>query len=107
MAKLDRKSQPVVIPPVPADYLKVLVGQRVVAGNISLAHREMRFEKFRPLCGGQQFVRRNGTAPDSGGGEQSRLLAVRVTHQFDALGRLCASLALQDKTAKQTGVSTR
>ncbi|MEP6536797.1 MAG: hypothetical protein ABJF23_15825 [Bryobacteraceae bacterium] len=37
--------------------------------------------------------------------EQSRLLAVRVTHQFDALGRLCASLALQVNSAKQTGVS--
>ena len=42
----------------------------------------------------------------SGKGELSRLVALRVTHQFDALGRLCASLALQDKTAKQSGVST-
>ena len=38
-------------------------------------------------------------------GEQSRLLAVRVSHQFDALGRLCASLALQDNSVRQTGVS--
>ena len=71
MAKLDGKSQPVMIPPVSADYLEVLVGQRVVAGNLPLAHRKMRFEKFRPLCSGQQFVRWNGAAPDSGGGVQS------------------------------------
>ena len=56
MAKLDGKSQPVMIPPVLADYLEVGVGQRVVAGNFSLAHREMCFEEFRPLCSGQQFV---------------------------------------------------
>jgi hypothetical protein len=35
----------------------------------------------------------------SGKGEQARLESVRVTHQYDALGRLCASLALQDKTS--------
>jgi hypothetical protein len=43
------------IPPVLADYLEVLVGQRVVAGNFPLAHREMCFEEFRPAtpdCGG-------------------------------------------------------
>jgi hypothetical protein len=56
MAKLDGKSQSVMIPPVLADYLEVLVGQRVVAGNFPLAHREMCFEEFRPLCSGQQFV---------------------------------------------------
>jgi hypothetical protein len=44
------------IPPVLADYLEVLVGQRVVAGNFPLAHREMCFEEFRPAT------------PDSGGG---------------------------------------
>jgi hypothetical protein len=36
----------------------------------------------------------------SGKGEQSRVESVRVTHQYDALGRLCASLALQDRTSK-------
>ncbi len=56
------------IPPVLADYLEVLVGQRVVARNFSLVHREMCFEEFRPLGSGQQFVRWNGATPDSGGG---------------------------------------
>jgi hypothetical protein len=41
----------------------------------------------------------------SGKGEQSRLEAVRVTHQDDALGRLCASLSLKNKTLKEPGVS--
>lgn len=27
---------------------------------------KMRFEKFRPLCSGQQFVGGNGAAPNSG-----------------------------------------
>lgn len=71
MAKLDGKAEPVMIPPVAADYLGVLIGQRVVAGNFPLAHRKMRFEKFRPLCSRQQFMRWNGAAPDSGGGVQS------------------------------------
>jgi hypothetical protein len=52
MAKLDGKPQPVVIPTVVADYLEVLVGQCVVAGNFALAHQKMRFEKFRSLRGG-------------------------------------------------------
>ena len=51
-------------------------------------------------------LRTGGIGFFSGKGEQSRLVAVRVTHQFDALGKLCASLALQDKTAKKSGVST-
>ncbi len=51
-------------------------------------------------------LRTGGIGFFSAKGEQSRLIAVRVSHQFDALGRLCASLALEDKAAKQSGVST-
>jgi hypothetical protein len=68
MAKLDGKTEPVMIPPVMANDLEILIGERVVAGNLPLSHRKVRFEKFRPLCSGQQFVRWNGAAPDSGGG---------------------------------------
>jgi hypothetical protein len=68
MAKLDRKPQPVMIPPVAANDLEIFIRQRIVAGNLPLSHRKVHFEKFRPLCSGQQFVRWNGAAPDSGGG---------------------------------------
>ena len=68
MAKLDGKAEPVMIPPVMANDLEILIGEGIVAGNLPLSHRKVRFEKFRPLCGGQQFVRWNGAAPDSGGG---------------------------------------
>jgi hypothetical protein len=40
----------------------------------------------------------------SGKGEQARLQAVRLTHQYDALGRLCAFLSLQDPQSPQSGV---
>ena len=70
MAELDGKAEPVMIPPVMANDLEIPIGERVVAGNLPLSHRKVRFEKFRPLCGGQQFVRWNGAAPDSGGGVQ-------------------------------------
>jgi hypothetical protein len=59
------------IPPVMANDLEILIGERIVAGNPPLSHRKVRFEKFRPLCSGHQFVRWNGAAPDSGGGVQS------------------------------------
>jgi len=60
MTKLNGKAQPVVISPVTANNLKVGVSQRVVAGNLSIPHRQMRFKEFRPLCRGQQFMRWNG-----------------------------------------------
>jgi hypothetical protein len=48
--------------------LEILISERIVAGNLPLSHRKVRFEKFRSLCSGQQFVRWNGATPDSGGG---------------------------------------
>ena len=68
------KAEPIMIPTVMANGLEILIGQRVVSGNLPLSHRKVRFEKFRPLCGGQQFVRWNGAAPDSGGGMSSRFI---------------------------------
>ena len=53
MAKLDGKAEPVMIPPVMANDLEILIGERIVASNLPLSHRKVRFEKFRPLCGGQ------------------------------------------------------
>ena len=70
MAELDGKAEPVMIPPVMANDLEIPIGERVILGDLPLSHRKVRFEKFRPLCGGEQFVRRNGAAPDSGGGVQ-------------------------------------
>ena len=71
MAKLNGKAEPVMIPPVSANDLEIFIRQCIVAGNLPLPHRKMRFEKFRPLCSGEQFVRWNGAAPDSGGGVRS------------------------------------
>jgi hypothetical protein len=68
------KAEPVMIPSVMANDLEIPIGERVVAGNLPLSHRKVRFEKFRPLCGGQQFVRWNGAAPASGGGVSSRFI---------------------------------
>ena len=68
MTKLDGKAEAVMIASVTTNYLEVLIGERIVAGNLPLSHRKVRFEKFRPLCSGQQFVRWNGATPDSGGG---------------------------------------
>ena len=83
MAKLDGKSEPVMIPPVMANDLEILIGERVVAGNLPLSHRKVCFEKFRPLCSGQQFVRWNGATPDSGGGVQSSWFIYPPTFQGD------------------------
>ena len=52
MAKLDGKAETVMIPPVMANDLEILIGERIVAGNLPLSQRKVRFEKFRPLCGG-------------------------------------------------------
>ena len=45
------------IPPVMANDLEFLIGKHIVAGNLPLSHRKVRFEKLRPLCSAQQFVR--------------------------------------------------
>jgi hypothetical protein len=38
MAKLDGKAEPVMIPPVMANDLEILIGERIVAGKLPLSH---------------------------------------------------------------------
>ena len=83
MAELDGKAEPVLIPSMTANDLEIPIGERVKAGDLPLSHRKVRFEKFRPLCGGEQFVRGNGAAPDSGGGVQSSWFIYRHLFQGD------------------------
>src|SRR4051812_36049708 len=68
MTKLDGKAEAVMIASVTMNGLEIVIRERIVVGNLPLSHRKVRFEKFRPLCSGQQFVRWNGATPDSGGG---------------------------------------
>jgi hypothetical protein len=71
------------VPPMAANDLEILIGERIVAGNLPLSHRKVRFENFRPLCSGQQFVRWNGATPDSGGGVPSTFIYPRLFQGAD------------------------